>query len=106
MLPLMLPKQCMRIQLWCCIVASSGGGCWGGRDALIRCHNSGSVPQLLLAVLVRPCLQDGFVVQTLGKKVFTDVDLSEGEWVEFDDKLNDSVGIYGVESKWELHKGK
>lgn len=46
------------------------------------------------------------MVQTRGKKVFTDVDLSEGEWVEFDDKVNESVGIYGLESKWELHKGK
>lgn len=51
-------------------------------------------------------LQDAFIVQTRGKKVFTDVDLSEGEWVEFDDKINESVGIYSVESKWELHKGK
>lgn len=51
-------------------------------------------------------LQDGFVVTTRGSRVFTDVDLSEGEWVEFDDKINESVGIYGVESKWQLHKGK
>lgn len=54
-----------------------------------------------------PCwyAEEGFVVTTRGGKVFQDVDLSD-DWVEFDDKINESVGIYGVESKFQLHKGK
>lgn len=43
---------------------------------------------------------------TRGNKKFDDVDLAEGEWNEYDDKINESVGIYSLESKWELHKGK
>eukprot|EP00879_Flechtneria_rotunda_P010158 GHRR01010619.1.p1 GENE.GHRR01010619.1~~GHRR01010619.1.p1 ORF type:complete len:164 (+),score=32.79 GHRR01010619.1:95-586(+) len=50
--------------------------------------------------------EDGFVVQTKGGKLFDDVDLTELEWVEFDEKLSDSVGIYNIESKFELHKAK
>lgn len=55
-----------------------------------------------------PCyaVQDGFLVTTRGNKKFDDVDLAEGEWNEYDDKINESVGIYSLESKWELHKGK
>lgn len=51
-------------------------------------------------------LQDGFVVTTKGNMKFSEVDLSEGEWTEYDEKINESVGIFGLESKWELHKGK
>lgn len=50
--------------------------------------------------------QDGFVVTTKGNMKFSEVDLSEGEWTEYDEKINESVGIYSLESKWELHKGK
>lgn len=55
-----------------------------------------------------PCyaVQDGFLVTTRGNKKFDEVDLAEGEWNEYDDKINESVGIYSLESKWELHKGK
>ena len=49
--------------------------------------------------------EEGFIVQTGGGKVFEDVDLSD-DWVEFDDKINESVGIYGVEAKFQSHKGK
>jgi len=45
-------------------------------------------------------------VMTKGKKKFDDVDLTDREWVEFDDKINESVGIYNFEAKFQLHKGK
>lgn len=32
--------------------------------------------------------------------VFDDVDLSEKEWVDYDDKINQSVGIYELESQF------
>jgi hypothetical protein len=51
-------------------------------------------------------VQDNFLVTTRGNKKFEEADLSEGEWNEYDDKINESVGIYSLESKWELHKGK
>jgi hypothetical protein len=57
---------------------------------------------LLLLLLL---LQDGFLVTSRGNKKFSEVDLSD-DWVEFDDKINESVGIYSVEAKFELHKGK
>lgn len=38
-------------------------------------------------------------VEESGKK-FNDVDLSEKEWVEYDDKLKQSVGIYEFESQF------
>ncbi|KAK9729442.1 CXXC motif containing zinc binding protein, eukaryotic [Popillia japonica] len=44
-------------------------------------------------------------VEESGKK-FNDVDLSEKEWVEYDDKLKQSVGIYEFESqfiKWSYN---
>ncbi len=34
---------------------------------------------------------------------FGDVDLSEGEWVEYDEKLGDSIGIYDLEHKFQPH---
>lgn len=50
--------------------------------------------------------QDGFLVTTKSGTAFRDVDLTELEWNEYDEKLGESVGLYGVEAKWELHKGK
>jgi hypothetical protein len=49
--------------------------------------------------------EEGFVVTSKGGKVFDDVDLSE-DWSEWDEKINESIGIYSVEAKFELHKGK
>jgi hypothetical protein len=48
-------------------------------------------------------LQDGYHVETSTGTRFDDVDLSEGEWVEYDEKLGDSVGIYELEHKFEVH---
>ncbi|XP_017770506.1 PREDICTED: UPF0587 protein GA18326 [Nicrophorus vespilloides] len=39
----------------------------------------------------------GWIAKTEGGTVFEDVDLSEKEWVEYDDKLKLSVGIYELE---------
>lgn len=33
-----------------------------------------------------------------------DVDLSLGEWTEYDDKAQESVGVYSIESQFKLHK--
>jgi len=33
-----------------------------------------------------------------------EVDFSEGDWVEFDEKIGESVGIYNLESRFEKHK--
>jgi Eukaryotic protein of unknown function (DUF866) len=49
--------------------------------------------------------EDGWIVTTSSGKVFSDVDLSD-DWVEFDDKLGESVGVYGIEACFQLHKGK
>lgn len=67
-------------------------------------------PVQFQAPLQRLCVtvivaEDGFVVTTKGGKVFDDVDLSD-DWNEWDEKLNESVGIYGIEAKFQLHKGK
>ena len=37
-------------------------------------------------------------VQTESGKVFNSVDLSEGDWCEFDEDLNEVVGVYEVET--------
>lgn len=47
--------------------------------------------------------QDGFEVVSASGEPYSDVDLSEGEWVEYDEKLGDSVGIYDLEHKLEPH---
>ena len=52
------------------------------------------------------CSQDGFEVESTTGKKFGDVDLSEGEWVEYDEKLGESVGIYELQHKLEPYHGK
>ena len=51
-----------------------------------------------------PLLQDGFLVTTTSGQKFENVDLSEGEWVEYDEKLGESVGIMELEHKLVVHK--
>lgn len=46
-------------------------------------------------------MQDGFEVDSTAGTHYEDVDLSQGEWVEYDDKLGDSVGIYELQYKLE-----
>ena len=48
--------------------------------------------------------QDGFQVTTTSGQKFDNVDLSEGEWVEYDEKLGESVGIMELEHKLSVHK--
>ena len=33
-------------------------------------------------------------------KIFADVDLNEKEWVEYDDKIKESVGVYDLQSNF------
>ena len=44
-------------------------------------------------------MQDGFTVESTSGQVFTDVDLSDGEWVDYDEKLGESVGIMELEHR-------
>ena len=48
-------------------------------------------------------MQDGFSVDSTAGTQYEDVDLSQGEWVEYDEKLGDSVGIYELQHKLEPH---
>lgn len=45
----------------------------------------------------------GFIAETESGKIFDDVNLEE-DWVEFDDKTNQSVGIYNLKTKFERLK--
>ena len=45
-------------------------------------------------------IQDGFTVTSKSGAVFEDVDLSEKEWMDYDEKLGESIGIYDLE--WKL----
>ncbi|KAK9812865.1 hypothetical protein WJX72_004876 [[Myrmecia] bisecta] len=48
--------------------------------------------------------RDGFRIKATSGQVFEDVDLSEKEWCDFDEKLGESVGVYELEHKIEVHK--
>lgn len=49
--------------------------------------------------------RDGWIaVAEESGKVFEDVDLTEKEWVDYDDKTNQSVGIYEIESQFVKQK--
>ncbi|KAK9838391.1 hypothetical protein WJX84_009249 [Apatococcus fuscideae] len=48
--------------------------------------------------------EDGFEVVTASGKTFEDVDLSSGEWVEYDEDLSESVGIYDITSQITTRK--
>ncbi|XP_015788266.1 UPF0587 protein C1orf123 homolog isoform X1 [Tetranychus urticae] len=46
--------------------------------------------------------RDGFVCEGLESgKVFSAVEFQDGEWADYDEKANESVGIYEFESKFE-----
>ncbi|XP_053206956.1 CXXC motif containing zinc binding protein-like [Panonychus citri] len=46
--------------------------------------------------------RDGFVCQGIESgRVFSSVEFQDNEWVDYDDKANQSVGIYEFESKFE-----
>ena len=46
-------------------------------------------------------VQDGFQVESSKGTKYPDVDLSEKEWVEYDEKVGDSIGIYDLDFKVE-----
>ncbi|EIE21643.1 hypothetical protein COCSUDRAFT_24771 [Coccomyxa subellipsoidea C-169] len=48
--------------------------------------------------------EDGFIVESTSGARFEDVDLSEKEWMDYDEKLGESVGIYDLEYKLEAVK--
>ncbi len=48
--------------------------------------------------------QDGFTVKSSSGAIFEDVDLSEKEWMDYDEKLGESIGIYDLE--WKLQAVK
>ena len=50
--------------------------------------------------------EDGFVVTASGSNaVWEDVDLSEREWYEYDEKSGESVSVTGLEWEFRVHKG-
>ena len=49
--------------------------------------------------------QDGFEVTSTSGQVYHNVDLSDGEWVDYDEKLGESVAIMELEHKLITHKG-
>lgn len=57
---------------------------------------------------IEPCdysPREGWIAKACNNgNVFTDIDLSDGEWVEYCDKINSSVGIYEIESRFERIK--
>lgn len=65
--------------------------------------SSCSFPSVFKAKILCSPAQDGFIVETTSGTVFRDVDLSE-DWVEYDEKLGESVGIYELEHKFSKHK--
>ncbi|XP_043477508.1 CXXC motif containing zinc binding protein [Leptopilina heterotoma] len=57
---------------------------------------------------IEPCdfsAREGWIAKACDNgNVFADIDLAEGEWVEYCDKINSSVGIYEIESRFERIK--
>lgn len=52
------------------------------------------------------CLQDSFIVKSVGGQVWEGVDLSEREWADYDERKGDSVSIMELEWEFRVHKGK
>lgn len=69
---------------------------WGGPVAVVEARG-------LDLVGFHPAT--GFRVESTSGAVYEDVDLSD-DWCEFDDKLGESVGVYGLEGRWEVVKSK
>lgn len=49
-------------------------------------------------------VQDGFLVETTSGQIFEDVDLSDGEWTEYDEKLEESVEVMALQWRFDKHK--
>jgi hypothetical protein len=50
--------------------------------------------------------EGGFIIKTKSGKVFEDVDLSDGEWADYDEKLGDSVSVMNLEWEFRVHRQK
>ncbi|CAG9329803.1 unnamed protein product [Blepharisma stoltei] len=50
-------------------------------------------------VIVSYRLNDGFTVESLTNKIWEDVDLSQGDWCEYDEDAGTVVGIYDIETR-------
>lgn len=49
--------------------------------------------------------REGWVVKAIDNgQIFEDVDLTEGEWIEYDEKLKESVRVYDLEFKFSKCK--
>lgn len=48
--------------------------------------------------------EDDFIVKCTSGTVFEDVDLSEKEWVDYDEKSGESVGIMNLEWEFRAHR--
>lgn len=44
------------------------------------------------------------MIETTGGARFEDVDLSEGEWTEYDEKLGESVELMDLQWRFNVHK--
>ena len=51
-------------------------------------------------------LQGGFVVKSAGGKTWEDVDLSDKEWADYDERKGESVSIMELEWEFRVHKEK
>lgn len=50
-------------------------------------------------------LQGDWLVQAANSSTkWDDVDLNEGEWTEYDEKAEESVGIYKIRSDFKIHR--
>lgn len=58
-----------------------------------------STKAVMPALNWRYLAQDGFIVESKSGARFEDVDLSEKEWMDYDEKLGESIGIYDLEYK-------
>jgi hypothetical protein len=50
--------------------------------------------------------EDGFIVKAPSGTVWEDVDLSEKEWADYDEKSGESVSIMELEWEFRVHKEK
>jgi len=50
-------------------------------------------------VIVSFRLNDGFTIESLTHKIWEDVDLSQGDWCEYDEDAGTVVGVYEIETR-------
>ena len=48
----------------------------------------------------------GFIIKSNSGQIFTDVDLSEKEWADYDEKSGDSVSVMNLEWIFRVHREK